>query len=75
VKEKFLLQSPVNETVEHCYTNLEKKCSDQVDQSQIICRTYLESQCTTKYVEKPGQKFVAATSCTKNPRQYCAAVG
>lgn len=40
-------------------------------QSGEECRTYYESACTTKYIEKQPGKFVGDTSCEKLPIELC----
>jgi len=35
------------------------------------CKTFFESSCTTRYVEKSPGKFVADTSCEKLPVELC----
>ena len=35
------------------------------------CKTYYETSCTTKYVEKSPGKFVGDTSCEKLPVEFC----
>ena len=35
------------------------------------CRTYYETSCTTRYVEKTPGKFVADTTCEKLPVEFC----
>merc|ERR1711874_886747 len=45
-------QQAYNETVNKCYTPIEKVCNGQGEE---VCQTVYESSCTTKYVEKqPG---------------------
>ena len=35
------------------------------------CKTYFESSCTTRYVEKHSGKFIGNTSCEKYPVELC----
>ena len=35
------------------------------------CRTFYESSCTTRYIEKQPGKFVGDTSCEKQPVELC----
>ena len=37
------------------------------------CKTFYETACTTKYVEKQPGKFVGDTSCEKLPVELCGA--
>ena len=39
--------------------------------SEEQCRTYYESSCTTRYVEKAPGKFVGDTTCEKQPIKLC----
>ena len=63
-------QQAYNETVEKCYTPVEKVCGGEGPEE---CRTVFESSCTTKYREKSPGKFVADTSCEKLPTELCGA--
>ena len=40
---------------------------------QEQCKTFYETACTTKYVEKQPGKFVGDTSCEKLPVELCGA--
>ena len=37
------------------------------------CKTFYETACTTKYVEKQPGKFVGDTNCEKLPVELCGA--
>ena len=63
-------QRAYNETVEKCYTPVEKVCNGQGPEE---CRTVYESSCSTKYVEKQPGKFVGDTKCEKLPTELCGA--
>ena len=63
-------QQAYNETIEKCYTPVEKVCNGQGEEE---CKTVYESACTTKYVEKQPGKFVADTKCEKLPTELCGA--
>ena len=63
-------QQAYNETVEKCYTPVEKVCGGDGPEE---CRTVFESACTTKYREKSPGKFVADTRCEKLPTKLCGA--
>ena len=63
-------QQAYNETVEKCYTPVEKVCGGEGPEE---CRTVLESSCTTRYREKAPGKFVADTRCEKLPTELCGA--
>ena len=39
--------------------------------SKQECKTYYETSCTTKYIEKSPGKFVGDTSCEKLPVEFC----
>ena len=41
------------------------------DANNEQCKTFYESACTTKYVEKQPGKFVGDTSCEKLPIELC----
>ena len=76
-------QTAQNETVRKCYTPLVKVCgkdepmgNDISDQEQgvksnIECKTYYESSCTERYVEKSPGKFVKESKCEKLPVELC----
>jgi len=40
-------------------------------ENQQECKTYYETSCTTRYVEKSPGKFVGETSCEKLPIELC----
>merc|ERR1711874_636698 len=63
-------QQAYNETVNKCYTPIEKVCNGQGEE---VCQTVYESSCTTKYVEKQPDKFVGDTGCEKLPVEICGA--
>ena len=47
-----------------------RRFKKDIDSSQE-CKTYYETACTTKYVEKSPGKFVGDTSCEKLPVEFC----
>ena len=63
-------QQAYNETLEKCYTPVEKICNGEGPEE---CRTVYESSCTTRYLEKSPGKFVADTACEKLPTELCGA--
>jgi len=63
----------VNETFTHCYKPLVRDCSAPAT-GEDLCRTYYESSCSTRYVEKEEGKFVGDTSCEKLPVSLCGDV-
>ena len=42
-------------------------------QVQKVCRTYLETTCSTRYRSKPGGDHLGDTACSRTPRQLCGA--
>ena len=63
-------QQAYNETVQKCYTPVEKVCNGQGPEE---CKTVYETSCSTKYVEKQPGKFVGDTKCEKLPTELCGA--
>ena len=64
-----------NETYQHCYEPLVKKC-DGEPMTRRICREWPETYCSTKYVPKePGSKeLIADTKCERSQTTICAPV-
>ena len=61
-------QKVINETVNKCYTPIEKVCNGQ---GESICKTLNETTCFTSYIEKSPGKFTPKTACEKNPIKLC----
>ena len=49
----------------------ERDSGSLADANNEQCKTFYESACTTKYVEKQPGKFVGDTSCEKLPIELC----
>jgi len=65
----------VNETFNHCYRPLVRDCSAPAF-GEETCRTYYESSCSTRYIEKldGSGNFVGDTRCEKLPVKLCGDV-
>ena len=53
------------------YSNLKARFQRQTGSSEARCRTFFETSCTTKYVEKNPGQVVADTRCEKLPVELC----
>lgn len=53
------------------YSDLKARFQRQTGSSDARCRTFFETSCTTKYVEKAPGQMVADTSCEKIPVELC----
>jgi len=65
-------QEARRDSIRKCYRPLQKVCNGQGPQ---ICKKVFESSCSTRYVEKEGDrgKFLGETSCQKLPVDICGA--
>jgi len=71
----------LNYTVRTCFRPLIQNCDKLYDgQTEVVCRTWFETQCNTTYVQTHGQEYhtkdikdiEASTWCERVPKKLCA---